>query len=251
MLELQKKIQELEISFQEARAKQAVPPSGIKRQQVVIDKSTSAAISTGARSRTLCVPEKNPSISSSVSSKILNEIDLLQVRLSNVIASTGAVVVNRRRIGKITDNYQEPIGRGEFGQVFKGTWHGRKAAVKEIRSPWRCSTVVEARSFAKMIQREVEAFSAVQHRNIIGLLGLCMDNGSSDGETSIRVSLIFEFANGGTLFDCLFGVQANNSKFKLDVNQMMLIARHLTARLSIYCIPLSRNRAVQLWSTVT
>ncbi|EFX87349.1 hypothetical protein DAPPUDRAFT_312417 [Daphnia pulex] len=247
MLELQKKIQELEISFQVDRAKQAVPPSGIKSQQVVIDKSISAAISTGARSRTLCVPEKNPSISSSVSSKILNEIDLLQVRLSNVIASTGAVVVNRRHIGKITDNYQEPIGRGKFGQVFKGTWYGRKAAVKEIRSPWRCSTVVEARSFAKMIHREVEAFSAVQHRNIIGLLGPCMDNGSSDGETSIRVSIIFE----SYLFDYLFGGLAKNSKFKLDVNQMMLIARHLTARLSIYCIPLSRSRAVQLWSTVT
>jgi predicted unusual protein kinase regulating ubiquinone biosynthesis (AarF/ABC1/UbiB family) len=52
-----------------------------------------------------------------------------------VIASTGAVVVSRRRIGKITDNYQEPIGRGGFGQVCKGTWHGRQVAVKEIRSP--------------------------------------------------------------------------------------------------------------------
>jgi hypothetical protein len=44
MLELQKKIQELEISLQEAKTKQAVPPSGIKSQQVVIDKSISAAI---------------------------------------------------------------------------------------------------------------------------------------------------------------------------------------------------------------
>jgi serine/threonine protein kinase len=128
-----------------------------------------------------------------------------------VIASTGAVVVNRRRIGKITDNYQEPIGRGEFGQVFKGTWRERQVA----NPLWRRSTDVEARSFAKMIQREVEALSAVQHRNIIGLLGLCMDNESSDGEASIRVSLIFEFANGGTLFDCLFGGQARNNKFKL------------------------------------
>ncbi|XP_046646897.1 wall-associated receptor kinase-like 20 [Daphnia pulicaria] len=232
MLELQKKIQELEISLQEAKAKQAVPSSGLKSQQVVIDKSISAAISTGARSRT-SVPAKNSSTSSSISSKILNEIDHLQVRLSDVIAPTGAVVVSRRRIEKITDNHQEPIGRGGFGQVFKGTWHGRQVAVKEIRSPWRCSTVVETRSFAKMIQREVEALSAVQHRNIIGLLGLCTDNESSDGEASIRVSLIFEFANGGTLFDCLFGGQANNSKFKLDVNQMMLIARHLIEALHL------------------
>ena len=213
MLEL---IPELEISLQEAKAKQAIPPSGIKSQQVVIDKSISAAMSTGARSRTLCVPEKNPSTSSSVSSKILNEIDLLQVRLSNVIASTGAVVVSRSCIGKITDNYHEPIGRGGFGQVYKETWHGRQVAVKEIRSPWRCSTVVKARSFAKMIQRET--LSAVQYRNIIGLLGLCMDNESSDGDASIRVSLILKFANGGTLFYCLFGGQAKNSKFKLDVN---------------------------------
>jgi hypothetical protein len=41
MLELQKKIQELEISLQEAKAKQTVPPSGIKSQQVVIEKSIS------------------------------------------------------------------------------------------------------------------------------------------------------------------------------------------------------------------
>ncbi len=54
MLELQKKIQELEISLQEAKAKQAIPPSGIKSQQIVIDKSISAAISTGARSRNVC-----------------------------------------------------------------------------------------------------------------------------------------------------------------------------------------------------
>ena len=79
MLELRKKIQELEISLQESKARRAVPPSGIKSRQVVIDKSISAAISTGARSRTLCVPEKNPSTSSSISSKILNGIDLLQV----------------------------------------------------------------------------------------------------------------------------------------------------------------------------
>ncbi|EFX87386.1 hypothetical protein DAPPUDRAFT_235696 [Daphnia pulex] len=46
-----------------------------------------------------------------------------------------------------------------------------------------------------MIQPEVETLSAVQHRNFIGLLGLCMDNESSDGEASIRVSLIFQFAN--------------------------------------------------------
>jgi hypothetical protein len=132
--------------------------------------------------------------------------------LSNVIASTGAVVVNRRRIGIWKDNG-------------------------------------EARSFAKMIQREVEALSAVQHRNIIGLLGLCMDNESSEHRLESRSSL--NSPTEGFFFDCLFGGQAKNSKFKLDVNQMMLIAHHLTARLSIYCIPLSRSRAVQLWSTVT
>jgi serine/threonine protein kinase len=125
--------------------------------------------------------------------------------LSNVIASTGAVAVNRRRNGKITDNYQEPIGRGGFGQVFKGTWHERQVAVKEIRSPWRCSTVVEAQSFAKMIQREVEALSAVQRRNIIGLLGLCTDNESSDGDSSIRVCSSLNSPTEG-LFSTIFSV---------------------------------------------
>ena len=224
VLELQKKVQELEISLEKADAKSAVPSGGIKNQQA--DKSIPAAIPTGARSRN-SVPGKNPTASSSVSSKILNEIDLLQFRLSNIVATTGAVTVSRRRVKRITSNYQEPIGRGGFGQVFKGTWGGLQVAVKEIRSPWRCCTVVETRSFAKMIQREVEALSAVRHHNIIELLGICMENESSDGDASIRVSLIFEYANGGTLFDCLFGGQTNNSKSKLDVNQIMLIARHL------------------------
>nr|CAH0113321.1 unnamed protein product [Daphnia galeata] len=198
--DLEDRLRELEISLEKANAKSAVPSGGIKNQQV--DKSIPAAFSTGARSRN-SVPEKNPTASPSVSSKILNEIDLLQFRLSNIVATTGAVIVNRRRVERITSNYQEPIGRGGFGQVFKGTWGGLQVAVKEIRSPWRCCTVVETRSFAKMIQREVEALSFVRHHNIIELLGISMENEPSDGDASIRVSLICEYANGGTLFEYL------------------------------------------------
>ena len=47
VLELQKKVQELEISLEKANAKSAVPSGGIKNQHV--DKSIPAAISTGAR----------------------------------------------------------------------------------------------------------------------------------------------------------------------------------------------------------
>jgi hypothetical protein len=59
-----------------------------------------------------------------------------------------------------------------------------------------------------------------------------MDTESSDGEASIRVSLIFEFANSVRL--SFRWPSKINSKFKSDLNQMMLIARHLTARLSIH-----------------
>ena len=215
LLELKKKIQDLEKSLQEAKAKEPIPSSA---------KSTtsSASISTGARSR-ISVTEKNPS-------KIQTEKDLLQEKLENIIAHTEAVMLSRQQVVKITDNFQQPIGRGGFGQVYKGRWSNLQVAVKEIHSPWRCSSGSETRSFAKMIQREVEALSAVQHPNIIKLLGVCVENESDEGKGSIGVSLIFDFANGGTLFDCLFG---GDKKILLDVKQITLIARNLVEALHL------------------
>ena len=125
VLQLKKKIQDLEKSLQEAKAKEPIPSSA---------KSTtsSASISTGARSR-ISVTEKNPS-------KIQTEKDLLQEKLENIIAHTEAVMLSRQHVVKITDNFQHPIGRGGFGQVYKGRWSNLQVAVKEIHSHWRCSS---------------------------------------------------------------------------------------------------------------
>ena len=216
LLELKKKIQDLEKSMQEEKAKEPIP-SGAKST------TSSTLISNGARSQTSYITKKYPL-------KVQTEKNLLQEKLENIIAHTEAVMLSRQQVVKITDNFQQPIGRGGFGQVYKGRWSNLQVAVKEIHSHWRCSSGSETRSFAKMIQREVEALSAVQHPNIIKLLGVCTENESDEGKGSIGVSLIFDFANGGTLFDCLFG---GDKKILLDVKQITLIARNLVEALHL------------------
>lgn len=231
MLDLENKIDSLQKKLDESKSKPQVliPISSQSQDSAIQTKPVESSASSMAPISREAVVEKKRIPVQSISSVQL-EIDLLHSRLNRIIASTQATMISRRRVVKITNNFQQPIGRGGFGQVFKGTWANQQVAVKEIRPPWRCSTAKETQSFAKMIQREVEALSAVQHPNIIQLLGICTETDSIEGNSGIGVSLIFDYANGGTLFDCLFGDRSNST---LDISQMLLIARHVIAALDL------------------
>jgi hypothetical protein len=64
---------------------------------------------------------------------------------------------------------KQEIGRGSFGQVFKGVWRGTEVAIKRI--PANCIRESETRDFMK----EAFIMRQLRHPNVLQVLGASMD----------------------------------------------------------------------------
>lgn len=92
-----------------------------------------------------------------------------------------------KQIESITDNYNTVLGKGGFSVVYKGRFDdGRSVAVKKYIST----------SKKKEFTKEVIIQSQFSHRNIIRLLGCCVEADAP--------MLVTEFAPNGNLSDFLF-----------------------------------------------
>ncbi|KAL6853366.1 hypothetical protein ACP4OV_019395 [Aristida adscensionis] len=92
-----------------------------------------------------------------------------------------------------TCSFREPLGRGSFGTVFRGTLHGggggeRAIAVKRLEKV--------AEEGEREFRREVRAIGRTSHRNLVRLLGYCHEGA--------RRLLVYEYMSGGSLADLLF-----------------------------------------------
>ncbi|KAJ4780576.1 Leucine-rich repeat protein kinase family protein [Rhynchospora pubera] len=90
----------------------------------------------------------------------------------------------------LTNNFDDPIGIGGFGEVFKGRLEfGDEVAVK-----------VRSESSSQGIQQflnEVEKLSRVHHKNLVSLIGYCMDGN--------QIALVYEYMQKGNLQDWIRG----------------------------------------------
>jgi len=98
----------------------------------------------------------------------------------------------------------ERIGRGNFGEVFKGYWHGTVVAVKKTKIP-SVATKEELADFLEDFDREAEIMRTVRHPNVLQFLGICKLG--SDQE----ICIITEFMPKGSLHKTL-----HNSQCDLD-----------------------------------
>ncbi|KAF8011928.1 hypothetical protein BT93_I0145 [Corymbia citriodora subsp. variegata] len=88
----------------------------------------------------------------------------------------------------VTDSFKEQIGRGAFGTVYKGVIGEKMIAVKRLDK-----FLAEGE---REFQTEVQVIGRTHHRNLVRLLGYCM-------EGTNRL-LVYEYMSNGSLANALF-----------------------------------------------
>ncbi|KAI9076568.1 hypothetical protein K1719_041554 [Acacia pycnantha] len=91
-----------------------------------------------------------------------------------------------------TNEFNEEVGRGSFGIVYKGTLNSMTNTVIAVK---RLERLAQERE--KEFRNELRAIGNTCHKNLVRLVGFC--------DEGVHRLLVYEFMNNGTLADILFG----------------------------------------------
>ncbi|XP_028762664.1 G-type lectin S-receptor-like serine/threonine-protein kinase LECRK4 [Neltuma alba] len=111
-----------------------------------------------------------------------------------------------------TSGFNEEVGRGSFGTVYKGTLNSRTNAAVAVK---RLDRIAQERE--KEFRTELSAIGKTCHRNLVRLIGFC--------DEGVHRLLVYEFMSNGTLADILF--RQPKPKWNLRVSLALGIARGL------------------------
>jgi serine/threonine protein kinase len=108
-------------------------------------------------------------------------------------------IYTKIQLKKITNNYKNVIGKGQLGQVYKGTDLKEKQQVSQQLAVKKSMKI--DKDMKKEFTDEVILQSRMRHKNIVRLLGCCL-------EMEVPM-LVYEFATNGSLYDFLFTKRGN------------------------------------------
>ncbi|GKV50884.1 hypothetical protein SLEP1_g57564 [Rubroshorea leprosula] len=142
---------------------------------------------------------------------------LLQQQLSSTEGNVEKTkIFSTKELERATDNFNRNriLGQGGQGTVYKGMLvDGRIVAVKKSKVP--------DKEKVKDFINEVVILTQINHRNIVKLLGCCL-------ETEVPL-LVYEFIPNGTLFQYIHG---QNEEFSLSWERRLTIASEVASALS-------------------
>jgi serine/threonine protein kinase len=114
-----------------------------------------------------------------------------------------------RDLQKATSNFTTILGQGSFGPVYKAVMAtGEVVAVKVLAS--------DSRQGEREFQTEVALLSRLHHRNLVNLVGYCVEKGQ-------RI-LIYEYMSNGSLARLLYG----DNKRSLSWQERLQIAHDIS-----------------------
>ncbi|KAF5191682.1 kinase-like domain, Concanavalin A-like lectin/glucanase domain protein [Thalictrum thalictroides] len=121
---------------------------------------------------------------------------------------------------KATNNFSEDclIGSGAFGNVYKGTFEeDGTLAIKRAHS--------DSFQSVQEFRNEVELVSRVKHRNLVGLMGYCEE----DGPKGAKI-LVYEYVPNGSLLEYIVGRKGKTLTWRQRVNIAVGAAKVDTSR---------------------
>ncbi|KAK1641754.1 hypothetical protein QYE76_059559 [Lolium multiflorum] len=101
-------------------------------------------------------------------------------------------IYRRKQLKQITNNYKHVIGEGHFGKVYMGILEDKQQVAIKI-------SIKIDKHMKKEFTDEVIIQSEMRHKNIVRLLGCCLEVKAP--------MLVYEYAARGSLYDVLFGLK--------------------------------------------
>ena len=94
---------------------------------------------------------------------------------------------------RATEGFQEELGRGSYGAVYKGTISegGKTIVVKRLEK--------DVEEGDREFRAEIIAIARTHHKNLVRVLGICIEGN--------RKLLVYEYMNNGSLADLIFKVE--------------------------------------------
>ncbi|XP_037481125.1 wall-associated receptor kinase 2-like [Triticum dicoccoides] len=118
-------------------------------------------------------------------------------------------IFKKEELDKITKNYSTIIGKGAFGEVYKGTTR------EYMQVPVKRSIAIN-KDRQKDFANEIQIQSQISHKYLVQLLGCCL-------ETEVPM-LVYEFVPRGSLYDVLHGKNGNMRRDPISLRARLDIA---------------------------